>query len=299
MNRERIGVIGLGNMGKPMAMNYLRNNYPVTVYDIRPERIDELAKVGASRARSPKEVAENSDVIVTSLPEPPDVEQVILGENGIIYGASKGCIIIETSTIDPLTIKKIAERACKKEIHILDAPVSGGPEGAKKGTLTIMVGGDKQIFERCKPILEVIGDKIFYVGEVGMGKVFKLAANMVTGINVVGALEALIWGAAAGADPKALHSVLTKTLANSVALEKLIPPIFSGELEPKFALKLASKDLRLALQTAVEKNVPTFLLNTVHSIYEAAKALGLGDKDSVAVIKVLEMLSGINISPKE
>lgn len=294
--KEKIGLIGLGNIGRPMAMNLIQKGYLLTVYDVRREPVDELTKTGANPAKSPREVAENSNVVITSLPAPHDVELVILGKNGVLEGARQGCIIIETSTIDPLTIRKIASEAEKRGVYVLDAPVSGGVNAAEKGTLTLMVGGNKQIFERCEQILKVIGKEIFYVGGVGMGKVYKIATNISAGINTVGACEAIIWAVAAGADLKTLYEIMKKSAANSWVLETAILRLVKGEFKPSFALRLMRKDLELASKTASELGIPMYLTNLAYNLFTAAKALGLENEDNVAVIKVLEKLSGLTLT---
>jgi 3-hydroxyisobutyrate dehydrogenase len=293
--KEKIGVIGLGNMGKPIALNFLQKGYDLSVYDIRPEPMAELAKKGAYPAKSSRVVAENSDIIITSLPAPSNVEQAILGEDGVLEGAKQGSVIIETSTIDPLTIKKIATEAKKREVYVLDAPVSGGVQAAEKGTLTIMVGGDKEVFERCKPILTVIGKEIFYLGKVGMGKVYKIATNISAAINTAGACEAIIWAVALGADFKTLYEIMKKSAADSWVLQTAIKRLVKGDFKPSFALRLMHKDLGLALRTASERNIPTYLTSLTYNLFTAAKALGFEDEDNVAVVKVLEKLSGLTL----
>jgi 3-hydroxyisobutyrate dehydrogenase len=293
--KERIGFIGLGNIGKPMALNLIRKGYSLTVYDVRHEPIEELANTGVKSAKSPQEVAEHSDIIITSLPAPSDVEVVFLGKGGVLKGAEQGCIIIETSTIDPLTIRRIASEAGKKDVHVLDAPVSGGVGAAEKGTLTIMVGGNKQIFEKCKHILKVIGKEIFYVGEVGMGKIYKISTNISAGINTVGTCEAIIWAVALGADLKTLYKIMKKSAANSWVLEKAILRIVEGDFKPSFALRWMRKDLELAWKIASELGIPLYLLGLTYNLFTAAKALGLENEDNVAVVKVLEKLSGVTL----
>jgi 2-hydroxy-3-oxopropionate reductase len=293
--RKKIGVIGLGNMGKPMALNLLRNSYKLTVYDIRPEPVNELAKEGAYPVKSSREAANKSDVIITSLPAPQHVEQAILGEGGVLEGAKRGSVIIETSTIDPPTIKKIANEAEKKGVYVLDAPVSGGVQAAEKGTLTIMVGGNKEVFEKCKPILNAIGKEIFYVGEVGMGKVYKLATNISAAINTLGACEAILWAVALGADFRTLYEIMKKSAADSWVLQTAIKRLVEGNFKPSFALRLMHKDLGLALKTASERNIPTLLASLTYNLFTAAKTLGLEDEDNIAVIKVLEKLTGLTL----
>ncbi|NIM05045.1 MAG: NAD(P)-binding domain-containing protein, partial [Armatimonadetes bacterium] len=176
---KKLGFIGLGNMGKGMALNLVKAGYPLTVHDIRPEPVQELVKAGAKAAPSPRELAENSEVVITIVTSSPHVEQIMFGDNGVLAGMKKGGIIIDMSTIDPIVTRKVAEAAAGKGIDMLDAPVSGAPPKAADGTLSIMVGGKKEIFDQCKPILEVMGENIFHVGDVGMGEVVKLANNLI------------------------------------------------------------------------------------------------------------------------
>lgn len=296
MKRKRIGFIGLGAMGGRMAANLLSAGFPLAVYDIRPEAIEKLVKIGATAASSPKKVAEASDIVLLSLPSSPQVEEVILGKDGVLECLKEGGIIVDLSTIDPLTAKRMFVEARKKGIRYLDAPVSGGTIGAERATLTIMVGGDEDAFNECMEIFRAIGKNIFRVGPSGMGQTIKLVNQILVGIHLVATSEAILWGIKAGADPKQLYEVIRTSAGNSWIFENKALQMIKGMFEPGFTVWLQHKDLGLALKVASELNMPMPLTSIVYQIFEAAKAMGLENKDHGAVIKILERLSGMKIT---
>ena len=293
----KVGFIGTGNMGKHMASNLLTAGYELTVYDKCKQATEELVSRGARWTDTPKAVAQASRVIITSLPGPPEVEEVALGANGILEGANKGHLYIDTSTSTPSTIRKIASLATAKGVDVLDAPVTGGVRGAKKGTLTIMVGGNQSAFEVCKPILECLGERIVLVGDIGAGCVAKLVNNMMAMSNALAAMEAMVVGAKAGVDIQKLFEVADSGTGSSALLKGLFPyVIFKGKFEPPaFALSLAAKDLRLAVNYARDLSVPIKIVSSVYEALTEAMRQGLGEKDVSAYVTLIEKAAGIEL----
>jgi len=260
---KKLGFIGLGNMGKPMAINLVRAGYPLTVHDIRPEPVQELVKAGAKAASAPREVAESSEVVITIVTSSPHVEQIMFGPDGVLAGLKKGNIIIDMSTIDPIVTRKVAAAAVEKGIEMMDAPVSGGPPKAADGTLSIMVGGKKEIFDRCQPILEVMGEKIFHVGEVGMGEVVKLANNLIGAVCSIAVCEGFLFGTKLGADPKTLFEVISASTGNCWFLQTRVPypnvipqSPANNDFAPGFTTDLMAKDLGLIMSAAEATQIP-------------------------------------------
>ena len=292
----RIGFIGIGNMGKLMSINLLRAGYQLTVYDIREEAMKAPLRLGAKAAKNPKEVAQTSDIILTSLPTPEALEEVVLGLNGVLEGARKGSILVDTSTVSPSTIKKIWAKAKYRGLMVLEAPVSGGVIGAEAGTLTVIVGGDKPVFDKCHEILKVIGENIYHVGELGSGNTVKLVNNLISLVNVVVLSEGMVLGVKAGVDPETLKNVIKVSSGNSYAIEVKLPKYISkGEFKPGFALELACKDLGLALDLGREIGVPLFVTSVARQVYELARARGMSKLDHTAVITLLEAAAHVEV----
>ena len=296
---EKLGFIGLGNMGKGMALNLAKAGYPLTVHDIRPEPVQELVKAGAKAAGSPRELAENSEVVITMVTSSPHVEQLMFGPDGVLAGLKKGGIIIDMSTIDPIVTRKVAAAAAEKGIDMLDAPVSGAPPKAADGTLSIMVGGKKELFEQCKPILEVMGEKIIHTGDVGMGEVVKLANNLAAAIAGIGVFEGFLFGVKLGADPKVLYNVMSASSGNSWVLQTRVPypNVIPGspaneDFAPGFTVDLMAKDLGLILSAAEATKIPLLAGSLTRQMVEAAQAAGLGGKDWSAVAKIIQQMAG-------
>ena len=288
----RIGFIGLGTMGQPMVRNLLKAGFDVTVYGRRPEVVNELVSQGAVSASSPKEVAQASDVVITMLPDSPDVREVVTGENGVLSGARSGMAVIDMSTISPTVTREIAEVASKQGVDYLDAPVTGGETGAIAGTLSIMVGGKLEVFEKCLPILMAMGKNIVHMGDVGMGQTAKLCNQVICVINIQAACEGLMLGAKAGLDLEKLLSVVSAGSAGSWMLSNLAPKMLARDFEPGFKVKLQQKDLRLALSAADELSVPLPGTGLVHALFSAVEAAGMGEKGTQALITALERLAG-------
>lgn len=292
---RKIGFIGLGNMGKPMAKNLVKAGYSVTVLDIFEAAVQELVELGANKASTPKEVAENSEIIITMLPNSPQVEEVVLGNDGVLSGAAPGALIIDMSSIAPVATQKIAEKVREKGVGYLDAPVTGGTGGAMNGTLTIMIGGSNEDLEKAQPVLDVLGKKVVHVGGVGMGQTAKVCNQIVVGISLCAVSEALVLGTKAGADPEKLQQILNSGSAHCWALEAKIPNVLQGNFEQGFMINLQHKDLGLALDTGRDLHVPLAFAGLALQAFEAARAQGLGTKDHSAVIQVLEKISNVEV----
>jgi len=283
-------------MGAPMSANLLKAGHELTGYDKREEAMEEPVRLGAKAARSPREVAHASDVVMTSLPTQKALEDVVMGRDGVLEGAMRGCVLIDTSTVSPSTIKRIAAIARERGVEVLDAPVSGGGAGARAATLTVMVGGDKGVFERCQEVLSVIGKNVYHVGDVGSGNAVKLVNNLMSLVSVLALSEGMVLGTKAGVDPETLHRVIKVSTGSSYALEVKLPNLISkGRFEAGFAIDLACKDLRLAIDLGREQGVPLFVTNVAQQVYELARARGMGRLDHTAVIKLLEEAAQVEV----
>ena len=296
---NRVGFIGCGTMGKPMALNLLKAGYELVVYDIDPMPVKELVASGATKARSSKEVAEQLEIIITMLPSSPHVEEVMFGPDGVLESLKVGSIIIDMSTINPIITRKVAAAAAEKGIQMLDAPVSGGVPKAIDGTLTIIVGGKKEIFEECKSILQIMGENIIHAGDIGMGEVVKLANQLLVGVSMIAVAESFLFGTRLGADPQTLYDVLTRSSGNSFILEKQVPypniaptSAANRDFAPGFMTELMAKDLDLILSAAKALRMPLITCSLAYQMYEAAKAVGLGKKDFSVVSKIIQRLAG-------
>ncbi|MGB9725016.1 MAG: NAD(P)-dependent oxidoreductase [Nitrososphaeria archaeon] len=291
-----IGFIGLGIMGKPMAKNLIKAGFPLTVWNRTASKMNELIEMGAKGASSPKEVAEKSNVIITMLTDSPDVEEVILGPSGVIEGVKKGSIVIDMSTISPKVARKIASRLAEVGVEMLDAPVTGGEIGAINATLSIMVGGNYETFQKCLPIFQALGKRVTYMGPNGNGQITKLCNQIMCVMNLQGVCEGLILAAKAGLDLDKLLEVLTGGAANSWMLSNLGPKMVKGDMEPGFKIATQQKDLRLVLETAAELNVPLPGTAIVQQMFRIAEAEGLSEKGTQALIKAMEKIAGYRIT---
>lgn len=297
MNRT-VGFIGLGIMGKPMAKNILKAGFPLIVYSRTKGPVEELVKEGALSADSPKSVAERSDIVITMLPDSMDVKDVILGENGVIYGAKTKSIVIDMSSINPLITQEIEKVLRVKEIEMLDAPVSGGEIGAIQGTLSIMVGGKKRVFEDCLDILRTMGKNIVHVGSIGAGGFVKLVNQIIVAINIAAIGEAFTLGIKAGIDPNLAFKAIREGLAGSKILETKLPIIFERNFKPGFKVKLHKKDLNNALLVARDLGVPLPISSFVQQIFNSLMAEGQGEEDHSALVTFFEKISGVEIKSK-
>jgi 3-hydroxyisobutyrate dehydrogenase len=295
---ETVGFIGLGNMGGGMSANIQKAGYSMVVYDIREEVTRPLLEGGARLANSPAEVASLSDVTFTSLPGPKEVEAVALGTEGVLEGIKPGSIYVDLSSSRPTLIRQIEPRFRQKGAHVLDAPVSGGKTGAATRNLAVMVGGEKEVYERIKPILDAFGDKVFYAGEIGAGSICKLVHNMI-GHSVRQAIaEGLTLGVKAGVEPEALwESIRRGSLGRMRVLhEGLVRTMFRGEFEPaSFALNLAYKDISLATELAREYSVPMPMSTLAEQIAMEAMNRGWADQDSSVTVLLQEEQAGVQV----
>jgi 3-hydroxyisobutyrate dehydrogenase-like beta-hydroxyacid dehydrogenase len=291
---EKIGFIGLGLMGSRMAKNLIKAGYSLNVYNRSLEKTQELAKIGAYVAKSPKEVGAKSHTIVTMLSDSPAVEDVILGNNGVLEEIMEGAAIIDCSTISPRSSVKIANEAEKKGIGMLDAPVAGSKRQAEEGTLIFLVGGKKQVYEKNLEILMGMGKKSFYIGQNGMGSYMKLVMNMLNAVNLQALAEALVFGMKAGIDPELMVEIINSTGARSGGSEVKGKSMISGNYETAFALKLMCKDMNLVKEETRNLDVPTPTASIVNEIYTIAKAKGKGELDYSAVMEVMKEMAGMS-----
>lgn len=288
----KVGYIGLGLMGKPIARNILRAGYPLVVHNRSQGSVNELVKEGAVPAENPAQVARQVEVIFTNLPDSPDVEKVALGKNGVIEGAHKGLIFVDNSTIKPATARMIADKLGELGVACLDAPVSGGDIGAKKGTLAIMVGGPKNAVETVLPIFDSMGKTITHVGESGAGQIAKAANQIMVAAQMVAMGELLILAQKAGADPAKVVDAIRGGAAQCWALDNKPQRLFDGLREPGFKAYMQSKDLNIVMDTAREYGIPLPLTATTTQLFSAMLEMGMGEYDNSAVIGVIEKLSG-------
>ena len=290
-----IGFIGLGIMGKPMAKNLLKAGYSLTVHSRSQGPVDELVGDGAARALSGKEVAQGTEIIVTMLPDSADSERAILGENGVLEGAREGSVIIDMSSIAPLVSREIAAEAAKKNVEMLDAPVSGGEPGAVAGTLAIMVGGKQEVFDRCFPVLDVMGRSVVRVGDVGAGNFVKLANQIIVAANIEAIGEAFVLAQKAGIDPELVFQAIRGGLAGSNALEAKAPMIMERNFKPGFRIRLHQKDLHNALLTGKDLGVPLPVTSLVQQMLGALINQGRGDYDHSAITNFVEDLANTQV----
>lgn len=286
-------MIGLGLMGRPMAQRLLEHGFPLTVWNRTRSKEQPLVAAGAQSAEHPKGLAEKSDVIITMVSDTPDVEEVILGDNGVIHGARRGSTVIDMSTISPSATKRIAQRLSEKGVDMLDAPVSGGTEGAAQGTLSIMVGGKEEVFRRNLPVLEVLGSRITYIGDHGSGQMTKLVNQILVVGNALAMSEALVFAAKAGLDLRRVHEAVSAGAAGSWMLTYRGSQIIEGDFRPGFTIELQQKDVRLALAAAEELGVSLPATSLVSQFYNVLLSRGLGAEGNHALVRALETLAGV------
>ena len=291
-----ISFIGLGIMGKPMAKNILKAGCRLLVHDRIQGPVEELVKSGAQKVTTPKQAAENSNIIITMLPNSPDVESVALGEYGIIEAAKAGQILIDMSSIEPLVSKRIAKELKKKGVEMLDAPVSGGEPGAIKGELAIMVGGKEEIFKKCMPIFEALGKSAVLVGDIGAGGFAKLANQIIVALNIAAVSEAFVLGQKAGLNPERLFQAIRGGLAGSNVMNAKIPMIYERNFEPGFKIKLHDKDIKNVLKTATDLQVPLPLTDLIDQIMTSLLAENKGELDHAGLVQYFEKLTAVEVN---
>jgi 3-hydroxyisobutyrate dehydrogenase-like beta-hydroxyacid dehydrogenase len=298
--KNKVGFIGLGFMGSKMARNILKRDFHLICYDIRQEAVEKLVREGAEPAHSPMEVAKKSEVVITMLPATQEVEKVVLGTDGIIEGIKKKSVYINMSTSSPWLTKKIAEIFKSKNVDVLGAPVFGAPK-AESGEMTIVVGGELKVFNRCRTILECMGKNIFWVGEVGAGEIVKIVNNLLVGVFVNAISEALVLGVKAGVNPDTLMEVFGKTGANSNVLQRHMKQhALQGDFgEGRFSVDYMIKDLKLALNLGGSLNVPMVFGSLANQMYEFARAKGRRANYHPVVLTVLEDIVGVKVRSKK
>lgn len=288
---ETIGFIGLGVMGAPMAGNLLEAGHSLVVHSRSPEPVEALAEAGAETASSPREVAERADVVITMLPDSPAVEAVVLGDDGVLAGASEGDLLVDMSTIHPTVSVAIAKAAAERGVAALDAPVSGGDVGAQKGALSIMVGGEAADFERALPLFEVLGKTIVHVGEAGAGQVVKACNQVVVAVTIAAVSEALVLGSKAGVDPEQILDVLGGGLAGNKVMEMRRHNFLEHDFTPGFRIDLHHKDLNIALESGDAYGVPLPVTSVVQQYMRALRAKGHGGDDHSGLLQLVEELA--------
>jgi 2-hydroxy-3-oxopropionate reductase len=297
--KPTVGFIGVGIMGRPMAGHLLNAGYPVVVHDVNRDPVQKLVAAGAEEAFSPREIAQSSQVIITMLPDSPDVELVALGPEGLIEGVSEGDIYVDMSTIAPSVAVKVAEALAEKGVRCLDGPVSGGDVGAVNATLSIMVGGDEATFDEVMPIFETLGKTVTLCGPAGAGQTVKACNQIQVALNIVGMSEALVLGAKAGVDPAIIVQVLSGGYAQSRVMDVRGPRIIHGDFQPGFKSAFHFKDLNIILKTGNDFGVPLPVTGLVHELFAALLAQGRGDLDHTGIITVLQDLAGIEVRTRE
>ena len=291
----KVGFIGVGFMGKHMARHIIEGGHELTIYDISETAAKDLVDLGAKWANSPSIVATNSEVIFTSLPTPQDVEQVVIGEGGLLDGAIEGTTFFDLSTTDPETITRISESTSQKGVTLLDAPVSGGTTGAEEGTLCVMVGGDKSKYDKYKSVLDLIGTQVVYCGNLGAGAVCKIVNNLIGMTLGVVLSEAFSLGVKAGVDPMPLYNAVSMSSGETRQMHTFPTGLFEGNFEPGFKLDLGSKDVGLATNLGRSLRVPMEVSNLVHQKYVEAQNKGWGGQSTPAIAKLQEERAGVEI----
>jgi 2-hydroxy-3-oxopropionate reductase len=287
----KIGFIGLGIMGRPMSKNLIKAGYSLVVNDVNKQAVAELAALGAETAESAADVARMSDLVITMLPNSPHVKTVVLGKGGVIEGAKPGQIIVDMSSIAPLASKEVGAALAAKGVELLDAPVSGGEPKAIDGTLSIMVGGKKELFDQCLPILQKMGSSVVLCGGIGAGNTTKLANQIIVALNIAALSEAMVLASKAGVDPEVVYKAIRGGLAGSTVMDAKAPMILAGNFKPGFRIELHIKDLANAIETGHEVGVPLPLTSQVMEIMQALKVDGKAANDHSGIVQYYEKLA--------
>ena len=287
----KIGYVGIGIMGRPMALNLLKSGHALYIHNRTPAKCQALAAQGAAVCTSAAEVAGQVEVVFINVPDTPDVEAVLFGTGGIYESARPGLIVVDNSTISPAQTRVFAERLARQEVAFLDAPVSGGDVGAERGTLSIMVGGDKAVFAQCLPLFEVLGAKVTHVGPVGMGQTCKACNQLFCALHMLACCEGISLAQKAGLDPSIMVDVVSSGAGGSWALQNLGPKIVARDMAPGFMIDLLSKDLKYTAELGAETQQPLMGLGLAQQLFKAAQNQGLGREGTQALYRVIEVLS--------
>ncbi|MCH7916625.1 MAG: 2-hydroxy-3-oxopropionate reductase [Planctomycetes bacterium] len=292
---KKIGFIGLGIMGRPMALNLVKAGYALTVYDLNPDPVKALVTAGATEGKSCQDCAERTEIVITMLPNSPEVKVAVLGDKGVLVGATSGMILVDMSSIAPLASQDIAARLAEKGVEMLDAPVSGGEPKAVEGTVSIMVGGKQGIFDEVKDMLLVMGGSAVLVGAIGSGNTTKLANQIIVALNIAAMSEAMVLATKAGVDAEKVYQAIRGGLAGSAVLDAKVPLALKGNFKPGFRIELHIKDLANALDTAHEIGVPLPLTSSVMEIMQALKVDGKAGDDHGGLIQYYEKLAQVEV----
>ncbi|MGE5618413.1 MAG: NAD(P)-dependent oxidoreductase [Sphingomonadaceae bacterium] len=291
----KVGFIGLGKMGKPMAINLMKKGFALTVHNRSRGVVDELAGMGATPASSPREVVQRVDVVLTCLPTPQAVETVYLGPEGLIPAARAGQILVDHSTVSPTTSRKLFVEAQEKGAHFLDAPISGGIPRAEQATLTVMVGGEAEAFLRAKPLFEAVGSKVVHVGGPGVGSVVKLVNQLLVGVHTAAAVEALVFGVKAGADPRILLDVIGSSFGASAMFNRTVPMVLARQFGSATDVGILSKDLGLITRLGKELSTRLLMGAVAEQVFDEGVGLGLANKDMVSLVEPLERIADVQV----
>lgn len=291
----KIGFIGLGIMGKPMSKNLIKAGYELIVVDKNQSAVDEVVAAGAKSAATPKEAAQAADIIITMLPNSPHVKEVVLGKNGVIEGAKKGATFIDMSSIAPLVSRELAAKLAEIGVEMLDAPVSGGEPKAIDGTMSVMVGGKQEVFDKCYPVMKAMAGSVVRTGEVGAGNVTKLANQVIVALNIAAMSEALVLASKAGVEPELVYQAIRGGLAGSTVLDAKAPLVMERKFDPGFRINLHIKDLNNALETAHDMGVPVPLTAAVMEMMQALKVDDMGEKDHCSLVRYYEKLAKVEV----
>jgi len=293
--KRHLGFIGLGMMGGGMVKSLLRAGHEMSVFDIDQGKMNSFKNLGAHPASTPKEVAEKSEIVLSSLPDPSSVKKAYVGTSGVMEGVLPGKILIDLSTVDPETSRSLSKVAAERKVNYLDAPVSGGSKDAEAGKLTVIVGGDRDAFDQCRDVLGVLGSTVHYAGSSGAGNVVKLVNNVMSMGNILVAAEAFVLGVKAGVDGQTLFDILRTCAGRSFHFEIGFPRILARNFEPRFTVDLAKKDLGLAVDMAKDMVFPAPATSLIHQLYSAISCLGDGQKDFTAIIKLFESWARLQV----
>jgi 2-hydroxy-3-oxopropionate reductase len=296
---KKIGFVGLGVMGSPMAANLLKAKYSLTVFDVLPEKTNAVVKIGAASGASPKKVAAQSDIVITMLPSNEVVQQVIGGKEGVFEGAKKGAIVIDMSSTSPVVMKELHKKAVEKGLHLLDAPVSGGEPKAIDATLAIMVGGDRKIFEKIKGILQVMGSTVTYIGPIGSGNVAKLANQIIVALNIAAVSEAISFACKAGLDPEVVYHAIRGGMAGSTVMDAKLPMMYNRNFKPGARMVIHIKDLVNALDMAHDISAALPLTSQVLEYMYSLKAEGKENIDHGGLVQFYEKISHIVVEKRK